>query len=166
MAFVPLNPSLGYPPIAEFVDATGDDYVKPVPFGTIIVAADDTYGAGEFIFLKGVASTVDGSWVTYNTETFATTLIVPDAIGPVAIAMAATVADEAGWYMIQGNHTALSGDVADSGLVYIDTVAGTADDAVVAGDKIHNATWASADDTATGKARVRIARPFVTDEST
>ncbi len=42
----------------------------------------------------------------------------------------------------------------------------TCDDAVVAGDKVHNAKWASAEDTATNLAEVEIARPFCTDEST
>lgn len=136
------------------------------PLGTIVRAVDPDLGAGEFIYLKGVGSTVVGSWVTYNMDDGSTTLIVPNAIGPVAVAMSANVANQYGWYQIQGKASAKAADVADNGKVYIDTVAGTCDDAVVAGDKVHNAKWASADDTATGTADVEIARPFVTDEST
>lgn len=147
--------------------AIGDtSTTKKHSLGQIVRAKDPTYGAGEFIYLQGVASTVEGSWVVYDAEVGTTKLITPNSIGPVAIACSANVASQYGWYLIQGSYAALSGDVADSGKVYIDTAAGRADDAVVAGDKIHNATWASVDDTATGKARVRVARPFVTDETT
>lgn len=134
--------------------------------GTIIRAKDADNGAGEFIYLKGVASTVVGSWVTYNSDDWSTTLITGNAIGPVAVAMSANVASQYGWYQISGKASAKSGDVADNAKVYIDTVAGQCDDAVVAGDKVFNAKWASADDTATGLAEVEIARPFCTDEST
>jgi hypothetical protein len=37
-----------------------------LPLGTVINAVDPVYGGGEFIFLKGVASTVVGSLVTYD----------------------------------------------------------------------------------------------------
>lgn len=136
------------------------------PLGTIVRATDATLGAGEFIYLLGVASTAVGSWVTYNSDDFSTTLLVPNAIGPVAVAMSANVASQYGWYQIQGKASAKSADVADNAKVYIDTTAGQCDDAVVAGDKVHNAKWASADDTSTGRAEVEIARPFCTDEST
>ena len=63
----------------------------------------DTDG-NEYIFLKGVASTVQYSWVTYNNE-FDTTLLATAAIGPVAIAQAAIVANKYGWYLIWGSGT-------------------------------------------------------------
>ena len=74
------------------------------PLGTIVRAKDPTYGEGEFIYLKGVASTVVGSIVEYNTsyqtglET--TALAKPQ---PNAVAMSACVASEFGWYQISGN---------------------------------------------------------------
>ena len=136
-------------------------------FGSIVSAVDPTLGAGQFIYLKGVASTVVGSWVTYNPDDWTTALIVPNVIGPVAVAMSANAAATSfGWYQIQGKGSASAADVADNGKVYIDTVAGRCDDAVVAGDKVHNAKWASADDTATNLAEVELAWPFTTDEST
>lgn len=135
--------------------------------GSIVSAIDATAGAGQFIYLKGVASTVVGSWVTYNSDDWTTALIVPNVIGPVAVAMSANAAATSfGWYQIQGKASASAADVADNGKVYIDTVAGRCDDAVVAGDKVHNAKWASADDTATNLAEVELAWPFTTDEST
>lgn len=135
------------------------------PLGTIVTANDPDYGAGEFIYLKGVASTVVGSWVTYS-DLFATTLIVANAIGDVAVAMSANVADQYGWYQIGGKAVARADDVADSGLVYIDTATGgVCDDVEITGDRVHRAKWASADDTSsgTGYADVLIARPFVDD---
>ena len=77
---------------------------QKVDLGTVVRCKDPTYGAGEFIYLLGVASTAVGSLVTYNVSTWATTLA---AVGtnlprPIAIAMAATVASEYGWYQISG----------------------------------------------------------------
>lgn len=73
------------------------------PLGTIVRAKDPTYGEGEFIYLKGVASTTVGLWVTYNVS-FQSALAT-SAVGtpnPHAVAMSACVADEYGWYQIGG----------------------------------------------------------------
>lgn len=164
MAFTPMNPSLGYPAITEVVDQTGS-YIAPVPYGTIITATDPTYGAGEFIFLKGAANVALGSWVTYNADDYSVDLLAANAIGPVAIAMAATVANKAGWYQISGKAVgkALSGFL-DNANVYATATAGSVDDAVVAGDRVKNAKGASAVDTpSTGLAEFEIARPFMDD---
>lgn len=135
------------------------------PLGTIVRARDPAVGEGEFIYLKGVASTVAGSWVTYNEADFTTALLVASAVGPVAVAMSANdAATDYGWYQVSGKASASAADVADSGKVYIDTVTGKCDDAAVAGDLVYNAKWASADDTATGLADVSISRPFVNDK--
>jgi len=158
-----MNPSAGYPAITEIVDQSGG-YIQPVPYGTIITATDPTYGAGEFIFLKGVASTERGTVVIYNPDDFSTARAVANAIGPVAVAMAATVANKAGWYQIQGKAVVKAGTVADDGNVYLTATAGTVDDAVVAGDRIKNAKFASADGTpAAGLAECEIWRPFTDD---
>ncbi len=128
-----------------------------------------TDGTVEFVYVQGVASCALGDWVTYNTDDWSITRLVPNAIGPVGVAMGAIVASSYGWIAIHGKIDARAADVADNGKVYIDTVAGNCDDAVVAGDKVHNAKWASADDTGVtslGWAEVEIAYPFVTDEST
>lgn len=160
MAFIIDDNKVGWQAIAD------TDTVKRHALGTIVSATDPTAGGGEFIYLKGVVGTVVGSWVTYLSDDWSSVLLIPDAIGPVAVAMSANVASQYGWYQIGGKASALAADVADNGKVYIDTAAGTCDDAVVAGDKVFNATWASDDDTATGRADVELARPFCTDEST
>ena len=161
MAYIITSGVAGAQPIAT------TSTVQNHPLGKIVTAKDPTYGEGEFIYLAGVSSTAVGSWVTYNMDDGGTTLLAPNAIGPVAVAMSANDATtDYGWYQIQGKAVGYAADVADNGKVYIDTVAGKCDDAVVAGDKVHNAKWASTEDTATNLADVEIARPFCTDEST
>lgn len=160
MAFVITENRLGLPAIAD-TDTTQAD----IEVGTIVRAEDPTYGAGEFIYLKGVASTAVGSWVTYNADDFSTTLLAADAIGPVAVAMSANVASQYGWYQIQGKAVGKAlASYADNGLVYATATAGSIDDAVVAGDRVKRAKGASAVDTpSTGLAEFEIDRPFMDD---
>ena len=77
-----------------------------VPLGTVVRAKDPTLGDGEFIFLKGVGSTVVGSLVTYNLSAGTTTLTPTTGTnqsGPVAVAMAAnTGTSDGAWYQIGG----------------------------------------------------------------
>jgi hypothetical protein len=132
--------------------------------GTIIRAKDPVYGTGEFIYLKGAASTVVGSAVLYNPDDFTTSLLAANDIGPVAVAMSASVASQYGWYQIQGKAIVKAGTVADNGNVYATAIAGTVDDAVVAGDRVKNAKFASADGTpSAGLAECEIWRPFMDD---
>lgn len=74
------------------------------PLGKIVQASDSTYGSGEFIYLKGVNSTIVGSVVTYHLSTFLTALAtsVVGVSNPVAVAMSACVTGEYGWYQISG----------------------------------------------------------------
>ncbi len=133
--------------------------------GLIVKAKDPTYGAGEFIYLAGAASTVVGSWVTYNADDNSTALLAANAIGPVAVAMAATVANTYGWYQISGKAVglALAGFV-DNANVYATATAGSVDDAVVAGDRVKLAKGASAVGTpSAGLAEFEIQRPFMDD---
>ena len=137
-----------------------------LPLGTRIKGTDPTYGEGEFIYLKGVASTVVGSCVVYNPDDWSTALIAANDIGLVAFAMSACVANEYGWYQIFGKGVAkVAGNVSDNALVY-NAASGTIDDAVVAGDRIKHAKFASAHDTpTTGLAEIEIMYPFVDDAS-
>lgn len=135
------------------------------PLGTIKRATDPTYGAGEFIYLLGVASTAIGTWVTYNLDDGSTARLAADAIGPVAIAMSANVASQYGWYQISGKAVgkALTGFV-DNGNVYATATAGSIDDAIVAGDRVKRAKGASAVGTpSSGLAEFEIDRPFMDD---
>lgn len=160
MAYVISTPLLGRPAITA-TETTDRD----VRVGTIVTAVDNTYGAGEFIWLKGVANTVVGSWVTYDADDGSTTLLAANAIGPVAVAMSANVANQYGWYQISGKAVgkALTGFL-DNANVYATATAGSVDDAVVAGDRVKNAKGASAVDTpSTGLAEFEIHRPVMDD---
>lgn len=117
----------------------------------------------EYIYLKGVGSTAQGSWVVYD-EDHATTLIVANEVGPVAIAMAAINAITSyGWYQIFGKNTVAKTDtVAADAALYIDGTAGRADDAGVAGDIILGAYSMTAD--TSNVATVYITYPHISND--
>ncbi len=161
MAYVQDSTLIGMQPIA--VTSTTQNH----PLGTRVKAHDSTYGAGEFIYLQGVASTAVGSWVTYNQDDNSTTLLVANAIGPVAVAMSANVASSYGWYQIFGKAVGkcLTGYV-DNALVYATATAGSIDDAVVSGDRVKGAIGASAIGTpSSGLAEFEIQYPLADDGS-
>lgn len=77
----------------------------PAVPGQIVKAFDPVYGMGEFILLKGVASTAVGSLVIYNTTSYTTTLcpVTANLGSPVAISMTAnTSSSNWSWYQIEG----------------------------------------------------------------
>ena len=105
MAFYVTSQIAGCQPIATSSDP------QLHPLGTIVRAVDATLGEGEFIYLKGVASTVVGSIVSYDIS-FQTAL---DSSGtatprPLAIAMSANGAGDFGWYQISGMAVATKAD--------------------------------------------------------
>ena len=78
--------------IVQKIDETSA--TKNHSLGKIIRAVDKAstdYGTGEFIYLKGVASTAVGSWVLYSPDDLSTSLLAANAIGSVAVAMSANV---------------------------------------------------------------------------
>ena len=156
MTFVIQSNSLGWTPIAS-VDTT-----QRHPLGSRVRAADPTYGEGEFVYMKGVSSTVVGSAATLNFDDGTTTLTVADAVGPIGFAMAIIdAATKFGWYQIYGKAIAKTGTVADNGDVYLTSTPGSLDDAVVDGDMVHLAKFASANGTpSTGLAEIEIAYPY------
>lgn len=109
------------------------------------------YGRGEFVYLKGVASTAKGDAVVYDISDGTTVRTVAASKGPLAVAMAATVADEFGWYQVRGLGVVTSGDVADNGAVYTTATDGSLDDAQVDSQQIINARFRSDDDTGLAK---------------
>jgi len=134
-----------------------------LPIGTEVQAIDPVRGAGTFKYLKGVASTAIGSWVTYTLKDGQTTRTVADAFGPIGVAMAAIGANQFGWYQIVGKARALmAAAMADAAAVYLTATAGVCDDAVVAGDHVKKALGAETI-TDAGLADVSIDRPFTDD---
>lgn len=163
MAYTFIDSTLGLQPIAT------TDTVQNHKLGLIMKAEDPIYGAGEFIYLKGVVATVVGTLVVYDgaatgTPTYQTALC-PSTAGlaqPVAVAMSANVANQYGWYQIAGSAVmATNGTLAAGpGPVYIGS-AGNVTSTQANGKQILNAR----NDTATGtpaanQAVVQINRPF------
>ena len=119
----------------------------------------------EYIYLTGVASTVVGSWVTYD-ELGITALLVANAIGPVAVAMAITDAStEFGWYQIFGSAEAkMAANSAVDVIVGKDTTDGVAGDGADGADLIFGAVSREAT-VAAAVVTVQLYYPFVTDNS-
>ena len=159
MAFTITTPGVGWQPIAT------TETTARHALGTIVTATDPIYGGGEFIYLKGVGSTVVGSFATINMDDGSTTLTVANCIGAIGVAMSINVANQYGWYQINGKAVGkVSALYADNALVYVTATPGEVDDAVVAGDRIKNAIGASAVGTpSAGLAEIEINRPFADD---
>lgn len=140
-------------------DTTIVDTTQQHPF---LTRAWDSSG-NEYIYLKGVASTIAGSVVTYD-ELGVTTLIAANAKGPVAVAMAATDATtDFGWYCIFGSCDAdVVASSADNSTVGRETTDGKIGDGRAAGDEIVGMIQREATTTA-ALATVQLTYPFVND---
>ncbi len=136
MAFYPLTGGVG----VQAINTKSTTQLHPL--GQIIQAYDTTLGVGEFIYLKGVASTAVGSWVTYNGATGTTTLAVANANGALAVSMTTnTTTASYAWYQIGGTATALglTSITHSTGFLWLTSTSGSVDDASVIGDAIINA---------------------------
>ena len=115
----------------------------------------------EFIYLKGVGSTVAEDFVVFD-ENFATTRAIADEVGPVAVAMAAVDATtEYGWYQIYGVATGDTATVAADKALYLTATAGRLDDSDVAGDSVHGVFSMAAD--SSNSCSVWLNYPWVSD---
>lgn len=146
MAYINSTGIAGSQPIAD------TSTVQNHPLGTIVRAVDPTYGAGEFIYLKGVASTVVGDVVTYVASTGATVRSLTSGVvnggAPLAVAMSANVASQYGWYQIAGDavikKTAVKVDPAGTTKVYLSATSGRVMQTSVAGRQVIGARWITA----------------------
>lgn len=158
MAFAITTPLLGFQGIAL------TDTVQNHALGTIVTATDPTYGGGEFIYLKGIASTVVGSMVDYDSYLGVTALSpATGGFGSVAVAMSANVASQYGWYQIQGIAAvkAPNAMVVGAEVFSLAGTPGSVDDAAVNGEQIVNAKVTTTTGTpSTGLALIEINRPF------
>ena len=143
MAYVPVSTQLGLPSITSHSTTQGRK------LGGIIQAVDPTYGAGEFIYLKGLDGTTAGLVVTYVASTGVTALGTTSGVAtggaPVAVAMSACVTGEYGWYQIGGSavvlKTAVKVDPASGNRVYLSATAGRVMQTSVAGRQILGARF-------------------------
>ena len=139
---------------------------QEVPLGARVKARDidnPSYGDMEFVYGVGVASTAASDLVTIDGSGFTTARVSANGVGKCAVAMSANVANQYGWYCIDGTVTITSGDVADGAQLYLTSTASSVDDAVVAGDVIYGA-YAVADDSG-GTTLASITHPYVNNVS-
>lgn len=131
------TPDLAFQPIANS-SATQNHKI-----GTKVSAVDSTYGAGEFVYMPGVASTAIGSVVLIDMINGTTTLAVHSTAGRgiLGVAMSANGAGSYGWYQVSGgNPNVLStGTTAVGAKVYLTSTAGQVSTTVVATDGIDGA---------------------------
>lgn len=154
MAYTIQSPLVGAQPIGV------TDTVQNHPLGTRVFATDPTYGAGEFVYLKGVASTAVGDVVVYDQYAGTSTRAVAGSRGPAAVAMSANVASQYGWYQVSGAAVVNCGTVAANAPLFATATAGSVDDAVVTGDKIDGCVSRTANGTpGTGKLIAQICHP-------
>ena len=159
MAYGRIDGHLGGQPIAE------TSSTQQHPLGTRIRAVDSTYGPGEFIYVKGVASGAVGSVVTFVPQTGVTALATTRSRGLIGVMMSALSANTLyGWLQVAGTAVAKAGTVVAGATVYLTATPGTVDDAVVAGDIVYGANFGTADGTpSAGFALVSLAQPNTED---
>lgn len=160
-----------YTPLAGTQPVATTDTVQNHPLGEITAGIDPVYGAGEFIYLKGVASTQVGTLVQYDPY-LATTTIAPATgghSGPLAVAMSANVANQYGWYQISGTAAVRAPNAMTPGanVFMLAATPGSVDDAGVNGEQVLNAVATTTTGTpSTGLALVTINRPFLQGQIT
>ena len=138
MAYKITTPEAGYQPIAV------TDTTQNHALGETVLGVDPTYGGGRFVYAKGVASTAVGDVVTIATG-FTTVRGVASGRGKVAVAMSANVANQYGWYQVEGEAVVnAAGTIVASTPAYLTATAGSVDDAVVSGDKIDGFVFSAA----------------------
>jgi hypothetical protein len=77
---------------------------KAYEVGTIMRGKDPVLGAGEFVYLVGVANTLVGSAVVWDVASHQTTLAPVGSTlpRPIAFSMSANPAGQYGWYQVYG----------------------------------------------------------------
>lgn len=147
------DPQLG----CQDIDVT--DTTQRHGLGKIVQARHATYGTAEFIYLQGAASTAVSDVVTYLYGA-STRLAATTAVGPVAVAMSANIANQYGWYCIGGTvPVKTNGGVAAGAQAYAAATAAV-DDAVAAGEIITGMYFAETVGSA-GTALATLQRPTI-----
>jgi len=124
--------------IARYQPINETSAVQLHDIGHIVTGFDNTlYAGAEFIYLKGVASTVVGSTVVWD-STGQTALTIVASRGQVAVAMAACLASQWAWYQISGIGVAFSSGqtVVTAAPLQATASPGVVDDTTVAGSYI------------------------------
>lgn len=114
--------------------------VQRNPLNMVCAGVDLLGNFAVYVYLKGVASTIVGSVVTFD-EAGISTLIAANAVGPVAVATAIVDAVTSfGWYGIYGTFaTDVVANCADNAKLGRETTDGKVGDGFASGDAITGA---------------------------
>ncbi len=147
---------MSYPSL-EFRSTTAPAGCQPIsessatqnhPLGMIIKAFDQTYGEGEFIYLKGVASTAAGDLCCFNQAAGTSVRSIisgTGSSGPCGVAMSANVASQYGWYQIGGAGPVKAATVSANTSAFITATAGQIDDLASVGNRVDGMLIKAAD---------------------
>lgn len=131
------------------------------PVGTV---AFDQFG-NEYVFVKGVASGVEGFAVTFD-EAGVTTALAANAKGPVAWLTGALVAGTYGWAARKGQKllALVAANTADNALLGRETTDGYIGDGRAAGDEIYGVISRAAVDATAALSAIQVyGYPYVDD---
>lgn len=118
--------------------------------------AFDQFG-NEYIYLKGVANCVEGFAVTFD-EAGVTTALAANAVGPVAYATAAIVANDFGWFALAGDILAkVAANCADNAMVGREGADGVVGDGRAAGDQIYHTITRAATSGSAAVSKIQVA---------
>ena len=167
MAWAFTAPIIGLQPINV------TDTVQRHPLGLMMPGYDPVLGGGEFVYAAGLAGTVAGNLVTYNTNGKTTTLTPAGALtgvigAPVGVAMSANVANQYGWYQI-GGQAVITKDgsaPAANAPVYLAAAAGQVTATQAAGRELNNAQFAAAALAGAATVNVTLGRSFIEGQIT
>lgn len=142
------------------VGTTSDTQKHPLGDRIVVkdTASSSNRGFAECVYLKGVASTVEGSIVLIKDD-YTTSLAAARDKGGLAAASAAIVANQYGWYFTKGTFvvaTANAQAVSANVPLYL-AGSGALDDAAVAGDQVIGLRSNAAADTNTALATAGVA---------
>lgn len=160
MAYKLSDTVAGYQPITDV--STTQNHA----FGTRVKGFDPTYGEAEFVYVKGVSSGAAGLMAKYDPYTGTTTLSGARTKGLLGVFVSALSATTSfGWLQVRGTaDVQVAGTVASGATVYLTGTSGKVDDAVVAGDIVYGANFATADGTPSANhALVSLTSPYAGD---
>lgn len=149
---------------------TDVDTTQKHPFGTIVRAVDDTQGAGEFIYLPGLAAISIGTAVLYDLTPGTEVIVIADSDlhlnkgWPLAVALVPVLAGQFGWFQIGGVAKTVAVAGCAAGRCFLDptNATGALDDTAINGCQVLGARILTAVGTpAANFAYTYINRPMV-----
>jgi hypothetical protein len=133
------------------------DTVQRNPLGARVQTDD----GNEYIYLAGIAAVAANVVIVYNATTYVAKILTANDVGMVAVAPAAILAVDWGWFLIKGFGSASADAVAAAGGLFIDATPGRVDDDSVAGDFINGMVSTGA--AVANVCPVQLSYPYVTN---